>query len=155
MYRQSEKNLFSSNISSTSPHRMVNLGLLAAEIVMLVWGIPANFNGLCVLASLLQRRRSTQANQTLHNVSPLPVLVDYVYIFRRLLLRNGILPGAKFTLRPPSLALSYSQRYCTAVEQWPRAKLCGVEHRAPPIFCRATIRLGIGPHSSSFLDVFL
>jgi len=27
--------------------------------------------------------------------------------FRRLLPRNGILPGAKFTLRPPSLALSY------------------------------------------------
>jgi len=46
----------------------------------------------------------------------------------------------------------YSQRYCAAVEQWLRvrlrAKLCVVEHRAPPIFCRATIRLGIGPHSS-------
>ena len=27
--------------------------------------------------------------------------------FRRVLPRNGILPGAKFTLRPPSLALSY------------------------------------------------
>ena len=25
---------------------------------------------------------------------------------------------------------------------------CGVEHRAPPIFGRATITLGIGPHSS-------
>jgi len=62
--------------------------------------------------------------------------------------RNGILPGAKFRLRPPSLALSYWQRYCTALEQWVRAKLCGVEHRAPPIFGRATITLGIGPHSS-------
>ena len=66
----------------------------------------------------------------------------------RLLIRDGILPGAKFTLRPPSLALSYLQRYCTVVAQWARAKLCGVEHRAPPIFGRATIRLGIGPHSS-------
>ena len=28
------------------------------------------------------------------------------------------------------------------------AKLCGVEQRAPPIFVRATITLGIGPHSS-------
>jgi len=28
------------------------------------------------------------------------------------------------------------------------AKLCGVEHRAPLVFGRATIRLGIGPHSS-------
>jgi len=43
---------------------MVNFGLLAAEIVSLVWGTPANFNGFRVLASLLQRRRSTEANQT-------------------------------------------------------------------------------------------
>ena len=27
---------------------------------------------------------------------------------------------------------------------------CGVEQRAPPMFGRAAIRLGIGPHSSSF-----
>ena len=103
------------------------------------------------MASLLQRYRSTKANQTLHSVWPLPGLVEYMYIhFRRLLLRNRILPGAKFTLRPPSLALSYWQCYCTAVEQWARDKLCDVEHRAPPIFGRATITFGIGPHSSSF-----
>jgi len=71
----------------------------------------------------------------------------YIHIWW-LLLCNGILPGAKFTLHPPSLALSYWQRYCTAVKQWARAKLCGVEHRAPPIFGRATITLVIGPHSS-------
>ena len=78
-------------------------------------------------------------------------MVDYLYIFGGccLLPRNGILPGAKFSLRPPSLALSYWQRYCTALEQWARAKLCGVEHRAPPIFGRATITLGIGQHSSN------
>jgi len=57
------------------------LSLLAAEIVSLVWGTPANFNGFRVLASLLQLRRSTEANQTLHNVWPLPGLVDYIYIF--------------------------------------------------------------------------
>ena len=34
------------------------------------------------------------------------------------------------------------------LQQWASAKLCGVEQRAPPIFGRATIRLGIGPHSS-------
>jgi len=28
------------------------------------------------------------------------------------------------------------------------SKLCGVEQRAPPMFGRATITLGIGPHSS-------
>jgi len=45
MYRQSEKNLLSSNISSTCPHNMVNFGPLVAEIVSLVWGTPGNFNG--------------------------------------------------------------------------------------------------------------
>jgi len=130
--------------------------LLAAEIVSLVWGTRANFNGFRVLVSLLQRRRSTKANQSLHNVWRLPRLLDCIIIhFRRLLLRNGILPGAKFTLRPPSLALSCWQRYCTAVEQWARAKLCGVKHMAPPIFGRATITFGIGPHSSLVLSIDL
>ena len=32
---------------------------------------------------------------------------------------------------------------------------CGVEQRAPPIFGRATIRLGIGPHSSCLLLLLL
>jgi len=61
----------------------------------------------------------------------------YIYIYIhiwRLLLRNGILPGAKFSLRPPSLALSYWQGYCTALEHWARAKLCGVEHMAPCLY---------------------
>jgi len=53
-YRQSEKNLLSSNMSSTCPHNMVNLGPLAAEINPVVWGTRANFNGFRVLAALLQ-----------------------------------------------------------------------------------------------------
>jgi len=32
---------------------MVNFGILAAEIVSLVWGTPANFNGFRVCAALL------------------------------------------------------------------------------------------------------
>ena len=60
---------------------MANFSLLTAEIGPVVWGTPANFSGFRVLASLLQRRRSTEANQTLHDVWPLPVLVDYVYTF--------------------------------------------------------------------------
>ena len=125
---------------------MENFGPLAAEINPVVSGTPANFNGFRVLASLLQRRRSTEANQTLHGVWPSPSRLHYT--FWQLLPRNGILPGAKFSLRPPSLALSYWQRYCRALEQWARAKLCGIEHRAPPIFGRAAIMLDIRPHSS-------
>jgi len=44
MYRQSEKNLLSSNMSSTSPHNMANFGPLVAEIGSGVWGTPAIFN---------------------------------------------------------------------------------------------------------------
>ena len=40
---------------------MVNFGPLATEIGSLVWGTAANFNGFGVLASLLQRLRSTEA----------------------------------------------------------------------------------------------
>ena len=32
---------------------MLNFGPLVAEILSLVWGIPANFNGFHVLAALL------------------------------------------------------------------------------------------------------
>ena len=65
----------------TCPHNVVNLGPLAAEIGSLVWDTPGNFNGFRILASLLQLRRSTEANQTLHDVWPSPGLVHYIYIF--------------------------------------------------------------------------
>jgi len=73
--------LLSSNISSTCPHNMVNFGPLAAEILSLDWGTLGNFNGFHVLASLLQRCRSTEVNQTLHYVWPSPALVRYIYTF--------------------------------------------------------------------------
>ena len=41
------------NYLYSCPHNMVNFGPLAAEIVSLVWGTPANFNGFRVLAVLL------------------------------------------------------------------------------------------------------
>ena len=62
--RQSEKNLLSSNISSTCPHNMVNFGPLAAEIVSLVWDTPANFNGFRVLAALLHGTPVVGVSQT-------------------------------------------------------------------------------------------
>ena len=34
------------------------------------------------------------------------------------------------------------------------AKLCSIEERAPPMFGRATITLGIGPHSSLYLYLY-
>jgi len=75
------KKRLNSNIFSTCPHNIVNFGLLVAEMGLPVWGTPTNFSGFCVLASLLQRRRLTEANQTLHDVWRFPRLVHYIYIF--------------------------------------------------------------------------
>jgi len=93
-------------MSSTRPHNMVNFSPLAAEIGSVVLGTPANFNRFRVLPFLLQRRRSPEANQTLHDVWLSPGLLHYIYIFWVLLPPDRILHGAKFTLRP-SLAFSY------------------------------------------------
>jgi len=84
---------------------MVNFGPLTGEIGWRVWGTPANFGGFCVFASLLRRRRSMEVNQTLHDLWPSHGLVQRIH-FGGILASNGILPGAKFTLRP-SLAFSY------------------------------------------------
>ena len=110
------KKLVNSNISSTCPRNICALGQscyglsagwlipthpegkimspyygelspLATEIILLVWGTCANFNGFLVLAALLH---------------------------------GTLIVGV--------------------------SKTCGVEQRAPPIFSRAAITLGIGPH---------
>jgi len=47
--------------------------------------------------------------------------------------------------RQISTAFASWHRYCTALQYWASAKLCGV---APPIFDRAAITLSIVPHSS-------
>jgi len=75
------KKLLNSNISPTCPYNMVNFGPLAAEIISLVWGTTANFNGFRILISLLQPHRSPEANQTLHDVRPSPGLLHCIYIF--------------------------------------------------------------------------
>jgi len=48
-----KKHLLNSNTSSTYRHNMANFGPLVAEIVSLVWGTPAHFNGFRVLATIL------------------------------------------------------------------------------------------------------
>ena len=84
---------------------MVNFGPLMADICWRVWGTPANFNGFRVLASLLQRRRSTEADQTARCLAVSWPGTLCIY-FQGPLPPNGILPAAKFTLRP-STAFSY------------------------------------------------
>jgi len=64
MYRQSEKKLLNNNVSPTSPHNMVNFGLLAAEIR---WRVctPANVKGFRILAALLHGTVVVGPSQTL------------------------------------------------------------------------------------------
>jgi len=49
----------------------------------------------------------------------------------------------------PAISMGFAswQRYCRVLQKWASAKVCDVEQRAPPIFVRAAITLGIGPHS--------
>ena len=61
--------MLNSNSSSTCPHNMASLGPLAAEIVSLVWGTPANFDGFCVLAALLHDTLVVGVSQTLWHLS--------------------------------------------------------------------------------------
>jgi len=150
-----EKNLLNSNISSRCPRNMANVGPTAE--MGLVWGTPANLNQFHVLASLLQRRRSPEANQTLHDLWPFPGLVHYTtYISLGLLPPDGILLRAKFTLRPslafcilaallhgtPAAGLSQTLRRGT------RNGITKLSQTAPSIFGWTAITLGIGPHSS-------
>ena len=57
------------------------------------------------------------------------------------------LPGAKFTLHP-SRAFSYIGSITAWHSSNRRQPNCNVRQRAPPIFSRTAITLGINPHSS-------
>ena len=69
---------------------------------------------------------------------------------------DGILPGAKFTLRP-SLAFSYigsvlngtpAAGISQTLQRSTRNEITELSQRAPPIFGWVDITLGISPHSS-------
>jgi len=151
------KKLLHSNIPSTSPHNMANFGLLTAEIGLGVCGTPAKFNGCRVLASLLQRRRSPEANQTARCLAVSCAGTLYIH-FRRLLPPDAIFPRAIFTkfcvrvLPSPMLAvLVHSGRQRNFAAWYTQIGITELSQRSPPIFGWAVITLGIGPHSSIIL----
>ena len=162
MYRQSAKKFLNNNISFTCPHNMANFGLLTAEISSGVCGTPANFNVFRVLPSLLQRRRSPEANQTLHDVWPSPGLVHYVYIFgdfcpltkfchvqNSLYVKSCVSPILAALLHgTPAAGVSHTLRFGA------RNGITELSQTAPPIFGWAAITLGIGPHSSFAIIMF-
>jgi len=70
----------------------------------------SSFSEFCVLASLLPRRRSTEANQTLHDVWPSAGLVHCIYVF------GAGAPQRNFARCKVHFAYKYWQRYCSALE---------------------------------------
>jgi len=120
-----KKNLLNGNIYSTCPHNVANFGPLMTEIGWRVFGNPANFNRFRDLASLLQRCRSPEANQTLHDFWPSPGLVHYIYIF------GGSCPLTEFFHVQNSLCVQvlHSPILAALLHGTPAAgsaKLCGV-----------------------------
>ena len=100
MYRQPEKNLLNSSISSTCFHNMVNFRPLTADRFGSL-GHHSKFQRVSRLGSITT---ATSLNGSQPNFAR---CVAVSWAFRGFLPHYGILPGAKFTLHPPSLALSY------------------------------------------------
>jgi len=104
---------------------MVNFGPPTAEICWRVWGTPPNqrVSRLGFVTAPTSLNGGQQNSAGCLAVSRAGTL--YIH-FWGLLSPNRILPGAIFTLRHKSCVLLYWQRYSTAIEQRPPAKLCGV-----------------------------
>jgi len=116
MYRQSEKSLLNSNISSTCPHNMANFGQLAAEIGSGVWGTPANFNGVSRLGFVTAVTSFTGCQPNFARCLAVSWAATLYIHFRWLLLPDKISPRAKFTASK-SCVLLYLQHYCVALKQ--------------------------------------
>ena len=87
----------------------------------------ANFNGFRVLASSLNRRRSTEVTRTLQDIWPSPALVHYIYIL------GGACPLTEFCQVQNSLCV---QVLCSP------SLLAVVLHRTPEVGVSQTLRRG-------------
>jgi len=125
-----------------------------------VWGSPENFNRFYVLASLLQRCRSPEASQTLHNVWPSPGLLHCIL--------GGYCPLTEFhhvqnslcvqVLRSPVLAALLHGTPAASISQTlrrgTRNGITELLQKVPPIFSWAAITFGIGQHSSVCVCIY-
>jgi len=158
-----KKNLLNSNMSSTCLHNMANMGPLTAEIVSGVWDqqISTGFTSCLRYCSDVAHRRPTKLSTMFYRLQGW-------YIF------GGSCPWQNFArykihFTSKSCVGLFWQCYCMAVQQRPSAKLrrrtrngiTELSQRAPPIFGRAAITLGIGPYFSfsfnfiSFCFIFM
>jgi len=102
-----EEKLSNSNISSTCPHNMANFGPLTAEIGPGVWDAPSKLQRVSRLAFVTAAMSLTGGQPNFARCLAVSWASALYYIhFWGILPRDGILPGAKLTLRA-SLAFSY------------------------------------------------
>ena len=141
-----KKNLLKSSISSTGPHNVVNFSQLTLRSVRS--STPANFNTFSVLASSLRWRRSTDVNQTLHDVWPWSGLVHCIYIFgdscplmEFCQVQNSLC--IQILCSPILAALLDSTRAVAWYKQWNYGAFAPryFQQRAPPIFRGCPSRL--------------
>ena len=151
MYQQSEKNLLNnSNISSTCSHNMVDFGPLAEFGAS--QQISTGFASWLHYNTDVAQRSSIKLCTTFGHLLGAMLCIH----FRELLSRNGILPGAKFTLCP-SLVFSYISSITArhskgglsqTLRRGTRNGITELSQMASPIFGWAAITLGVGSHSS-------
>jgi len=140
----------------TSPHyrelRPINCWDLLASLRH-----SSNFNGFRVLSSLLKPCRSPEANQTLHDVNLAVSWAATLYTYTS----GGFCPLTKVcpvqnslhvqALRSRILAAllhgSSSGHQPKFAAWYKEYRITELSQRAPPIFGRAVVTLGIGPHS--------
>jgi len=154
--------MLNGNISSIRLYNMVNFGPLTVETCWRVWWpqqISTSFVSWLRYCSDVAHRRATK------HCTIIGRLLGWYVIYT---ISGALAPWRNFArckihFTSKSCVLLYWQRYCTAFEQRPSAKLCGMlqgmesrnfSQRSPPIFGWAAITLGIGRHSSPFFFFF-
>ena len=120
-----KKNLLNSNISSTCRHNMVNFFPLTAEICCWVWGTPPSFSGFCILAGFVTAPTSLNSGHPNCARCLAVSCTGTLYILLGWLSEQNS-ATCKIHFASKFCILLYWQHYCTVLEQWVSAKLCGV-----------------------------
>ena len=152
------RQLLSTNISSTCPHNMANFGPLMAEIGSGVWGTRANFSGFtsCLrYCSDITHRRPTKLCMMFGRL--LGCYTIYTFSGALIPWQNFAQCRIHFTsqvLHSSTLAALLHGTPAAGVSQTlqhgTRKGITELSQWAPPIFGRVAITLGISPHSSFF-----
>ena len=151
-----KKHLLNSNTSSTCRHNMVNFGPLTAEIGQGVLGHPSKFQWVSRLAFITAATLRTRSKPYFARCLAVS-WAGTLYIHFR-----GLLPLTEFcpvqsslyvqVLHSLLLAALLHSTPAAGVSQTLRCRtrngITELTQRAPPIFGRADITLGISPHSS-------